>query len=157
MGEEVNERHAVGPRAADVETGCYEIQTMNDAALTLLYDADCPMCAAEVRFMQRRDKHSRLAFLDITSPSFEPSRFGLTEDDVHARLHAVEADGTVIEGVEVFRRAYGEVGLGWVLAPTSWPVLRPLADAGYRLFARYRVRIGRLFGRRDSDEACVPR
>jgi predicted DCC family thiol-disulfide oxidoreductase YuxK len=57
-----------------------------------------------------------------------------------ARIHGVLPDGTAIEGVEVFRRAYAAVGLGWLMAPTRWPGLRRLADLAYRIFARNRLR-----------------
>ena len=73
-----------------------------------------------------------------------------------ARIHGVLADGTVIEGMEVFRRAYGAVGLGWLLAPTAWPGLRALADAGYRWFARNRLRLtgrGNACDQRDDARA----
>ena len=46
----------------------------------------------------------------------------------------------VIEGMEVFRRAYAAVGLGWLLAPSRWPVVGLLFDAAYRVFARNRLR-----------------
>jgi len=42
--------------------------------------------------------------------------------------------------MEVFRRAYGAVGLGWLLAPSRWPLLGRLFDAAYRWFARNRLR-----------------
>ena len=58
-----------------------------------------------------------------------------------ARIHGVLSDGTRIVGVEVFRRADPAVGLGWLVAPTRWPLLRPLADAAYRWFARNRLRL----------------
>ncbi|HMC16729.1 MAG TPA: hypothetical protein VKI18_13920, partial [Albitalea sp.] len=32
----------------------------------------------------------------------------------------------------------------WVMRPTAWAPLQPLADAGYRLFARHRRRISRV-------------
>jgi hypothetical protein len=38
----------------------------------------------------------------------------------------------------LYDAAYDAVGLGWVLRATAWGPLAPLADAGYRLFARYR-------------------
>jgi predicted DCC family thiol-disulfide oxidoreductase YuxK len=56
------------------------------------------------------------------------------------RFHGVLPAGTVIESVEVFRRAYAAVGLGWLMAPTRWPGLRRLADLAYRIFARNRLR-----------------
>jgi predicted DCC family thiol-disulfide oxidoreductase YuxK len=51
----------------------------------------------------------------------------------------VLADGSVVEGLEVFRRAYRAVGLGWLLAPTGWIGLRRIADWAYGVFARYRL------------------
>jgi len=50
-------------------------------------------------------------------------------------------------GVAIFREAYGRIGLGWLLAPTGWPLVRPRSDLGYRWFARNRIRIEGWFGR----------
>jgi len=57
-----------------------------------------------------------------------------------ARIHGVLPDGSIVEGVEVFRRAYAAVGLGWLVAPTRWPGLRWLAEWSYQVFARNRLR-----------------
>ena len=63
------------------------------------------------------------------------------------RIHGVLPNGTIVEGLEVFRRAYEAVGIGWLMAPTRWPGLRRLADAAYRTFARNRLRLtGRASG-----------
>ncbi len=57
--------------------------------------------------------------------------------------------------MEVFRRAYGAVGLGWLPAPSRWPGLRQLFDAAYRVFARNRLR---WTGRAEACllERCAP-
>jgi DCC1-like thiol-disulfide oxidoreductase len=70
-------------------------------------------------------------------------------------LHGVFPDGRQTRGVETFRQAYRAVGLGWALAPTGWPVLRPVCDALYALFARHRVRLGRAFGRPCAGGRCA--
>lgn len=109
--------------------------------ITVLYDGDCPLCSREIRFLERRDRgRGRIQFEDIADPSFDPSAYGLDSRNVMARIHGVLPDGTVIEGVEVFRRVYAAVGLGWLMAPTRWPGLRRLADLAYRIFARNRLR-----------------
>ena len=69
-------------------------------------------------------------------------------------LHAVTGDGTILKGVDAVREAYRAVGLGWVLWPTRLPVLRTMTDYMYRLFARNRIRWGRLFGRSCPDGHC---
>jgi predicted DCC family thiol-disulfide oxidoreductase YuxK len=109
--------------------------------LRVLYDGDCPLCSREIRFLERLDRgRGRIEFEDIADASFDAGRYGLEAADLMARIHAVLPDGTIAEGMEVFRRAYAAVGLGWLMAPTRWPGLRSVADAGYRVFARNRLR-----------------
>lgn len=109
--------------------------------IRVLYDGDCPLCSREIRFLEKRDRgRGRIQFEDIAEPSFDPGAYGLDARDVVARIHGVLPDGTVIEGVEVFRRVYAAVGLGWLMAPTRWPGLRRLAELAYRIFARNRLR-----------------
>ena len=124
---------------------------MSSPEFTLLYDRQCPFCRLEVEWLQRRDRRGLLAAIDISAAGFDPARFGLTLTAVHRRLHGMMADGTVIEGMPAIRAAWRAAGLGWVMAPTGWPVLRWFADLGYVVFARYRVPLGRLFGRSRCD------
>jgi apolipoprotein D and lipocalin family protein len=109
--------------------------------IRVLYDGDCPLCSREIRFLEKLDRgRGRIQFEDIAEPSFDPGAYGLDAGAVMARIHGVLQDGTVIGGVEVFRRAYAAVGMGWLLAWTRWPGLRRLADLAYRTFARNRLR-----------------
>jgi predicted DCC family thiol-disulfide oxidoreductase YuxK len=39
--------------------------------LTLLFDGGCPLCVREVRFLQRRDRQGRLAFVDIDATDYD--------------------------------------------------------------------------------------
>jgi predicted DCC family thiol-disulfide oxidoreductase YuxK len=58
-------------------------------------------------------------------------------DRIHGRL----PDGTIVEGVEVFRRLYAAVGFGPVVALTRLPGVAHLLDLAYRWFARNRLRL----------------
>jgi apolipoprotein D and lipocalin family protein len=109
--------------------------------IRVLYDGACPLCTREVRLLERLDRErGRIGFEDISRATFDSSVCGLDTVELMARINGVLPDGTIVEGVEVFRRAYAAVGLGWLMAPTRWPVLRPLADLAYRIFARKRLR-----------------
>lgn len=106
--------------------------------LTLFYDAACPVCSLEMDHLRSRNEAGRLIFVDISASGFDAVPPGVTMADLDAEIHGLRPDGTLLRGVEVLRLAYAAVGLGWVLRPTGWAPLRPVFDAGYRVFARHR-------------------
>jgi len=115
---------------------------MRSPDFTILIDGDCPLCAREASLLRRLDRgRGRLELVDIASPDFDAARYGATRDAVMGHIHGLLPDGTLVSGMEVFRRAWAAVGLGWLLAWTRWPVFRQITDAAYRLFARYRLRL----------------
>lgn len=104
------------------------------------------MCRREADWLQRRNRAGHLAFEDISMPEFNPSRYGLTHEQVMGVMHGVFPDGRIVTKVAAFRQAYRFIGLGWLLAPTGWPVLREISNWGYERFARNRVAIGKILG-----------
>lgn len=111
--------------------------------LTLFYDAACPVCSLEMDHLRERCRDGRLVFVDIAQPGFDAAAHGATFEAMDAEIHGRCADGRMLRGVEVLRLAYDAAGIGWALAPTGWGPLRPLFDAGYRVFARHRRPISR--------------
>lgn len=123
--------------------------------LTLLFDGACPFCMREVRFLKVRDLNKRIAFVDIDDQEYAAADHGgITYWEAMGRIHALRADGTVLQDVEVFREAYRLVGLGWVYAPTRWPLIGPLVNGIYRLWASQRLRLTR---RPGLDQLCKDR
>jgi predicted DCC family thiol-disulfide oxidoreductase YuxK len=124
---------------------------MAHPAITVLVDGACPLCRREADLMMRLDGgRGRLAIVDIAAPGFDPALYGRTIAELMGTIHGVVGPGPgatdgarpeLVTGMEVFRRAYGAVGWGWLLAPTGWPVLRPLFDWLYTVFARHRLRL----------------
>ena len=116
--------------------------------LTLLFDGACPFCRLEIEKLAKRDTLKRLVFVDIAAPAFDAAHYagdsGVTLEDMNRLIHAVRPDGKLVAGVEVFRLAYGAVGLGPLWAPTGLTLLKPLFDRGYALFARHRYAISAL-------------
>lgn len=108
--------------------------------IKVLYDGDCPVCRREMEQLQRWNRKGRMLLEDIAAPDFDPQAYGLDSASAMRRIHGVLPDGRVVEGMEVFRRAYAAVGLGWLLAPSRWPLLGRLFDRAYEVFARNRLR-----------------
>jgi predicted DCC family thiol-disulfide oxidoreductase YuxK len=130
------------------------------ADLTILYDGGCPLCRREVTMLERRDQQRhgdqrRLAFVAVDPADYDPSAHGgVTYREAMGRIHGLTAEGEVLRDLPVFRRAYELVGLGWIYAPTRWPLVGSLAAAAYDLWARLRLR---LTGRPSLDQLCAAR
>jgi predicted DCC family thiol-disulfide oxidoreductase YuxK len=119
--------------------------------IRVLFDGECPLCKREIAMLEKLDRgRGQIDLEDISKADFDPTPYGVHSDDLMARIHGVLPDGRIVEGLEVFRRVYAAVGLGWLLAPTRWPLLRELSEAGYRIFARNRLR---WTGRADACES----
>ena len=126
---------------------------MSPWPMKLLYDSACPFCRREVDWLRRHNQRLNLTFEDIAAANFNPRRYGLTRKEVERRLHGVLRDGTLVRGAEAVRRSYEAIGMGWLVAPTRLPGVKQATDIGYALFARNRIWLGRLFGRRACDVA----
>ncbi|MEO1403316.1 MAG: DUF393 domain-containing protein [Cyanobacteria bacterium J06635_1] len=116
--------------------------------IKLLYDGECPLCMREVNFLQKRDAGRGLvAFVDIADDGYSPeANGGVDFETAMGRIHAVLPDDSVIRDVAVFRRVYEILGLGWLYAPTKWPILGAIANWLYGIWADWRLR---LTGRAD--------
>ncbi|MBR8840452.1 MAG: DUF393 domain-containing protein [Stigonema ocellatum SAG 48.90 = DSM 106950] len=109
--------------------------------IKLLYDGECPLCLREVNFLKRRDAGRGLVeFVDIADHDYEPEAHGGVDfETAMGRIHGVLRDGTVIKNVEVFRRVYEILGMGWVYAATKWPIIGPIIDTLYGIWADLRL------------------
>jgi predicted DCC family thiol-disulfide oxidoreductase YuxK len=125
------------------------------AALTLYYDGRCPFCATEMARLAHWDRASRLAFVDIARPGFDPSHLGATLQELNLEVFSQRADGAVLTGVGSLLAAYTLVGKGWLVWPLRVPVLRAVLSWLYRLFARNRYRMSTLLGYRMPCENGV--
>ncbi len=129
---------------------------MSQTEFTILIDGECPLCRHEANLLRRLDRgRGRLCLVDITEPGFDAAEYGTSFDGVMGTIHGVRADGSLVTGMEVFRRAYAAVGWGWLWAPTGWPVLRQVFDAAYRFFARHRLTITGQRHRCESGRCAV--
>ena len=120
---------------------------MADFDVEVFYDGACPLCMREIRMLRRRDRRGRIRFTDIAAESFDAAAVGLTWEALMERIHGRLPDGTLIEGVEVFRRLYAAVGFRALVNLSRAPAVSQLLDLAYRLFAKNRLRLtGRCAG-----------
>jgi predicted DCC family thiol-disulfide oxidoreductase YuxK len=114
--------------------------------LTLYYDGRCPLCQAEMLYLQHRDRLGLLTCVDITETDFDATTTGLSCERAMASIHGRLSNGDWLTGVAVFAAAYERVGLRRMAWWLSRPSLQPLLGWGYARFARHRYTLSRYLG-----------
>jgi predicted DCC family thiol-disulfide oxidoreductase YuxK len=114
---------------------------VNHRDLELFFDGDCPLCAREVAWLRRWDGARRIQFTDISAATFDAAALGVSHARLMARIHARLPSGQLVEGVEVFRRLYALLGFERWVRMSRWPLVAPVLDAAYTLFAKNRLRL----------------
>lgn len=111
----------------------------------VLYDGACPICQKQAAFFRRHDRHKRLTLVDIQTAEGRALLPDIPQEKLQAELHFYHPDERPLSGMPALCAAYRTIGIGWILAPTGWPIIKPLADRFYQWFARNRYRISRFF------------
>lgn len=120
--------------------------------LQIFFDGSCSVCATKMELFRRKEHASRLHFVDISVPGFDPAPYGITLEAFRYEMHAIDHENHVYRGVEAFRAI-------WQAFPTStWygllgtlvtlPGVNFLARLAYWCFARIRKYLPK------SDAAC---
>lgn len=125
-----------------------------DWPLTLYFDGQCPLCAREIKILNRHAAESRLLFIDISSGAFDAKVLGFTFEQMQSSLHARFADGRWVTGLDATLWSWRAAGLGFWAAPLTWRATRPLLALGYRLFCRLRPHLAWL-PHPDGRRRCV--
>lgn len=109
--------------------------------IKLLYDGDCPLCVREVNFLRSKDADRGLVlFIDIASDDYYPEdHAGIDFETAMGVIHAILPDGTIVKNVEVFRRTYEILGIGWIYATTKVRSIEYLANLVYGIWADLRL------------------
>lgn len=124
----------------------------------LLYDGECGLCNAVVRFLVRCDRHGRLRFATLQGPAGQRvlRRLGLATRDFDSLVFlpepAVAADEYQLR-TDAVCAVLDRLGGGWRVVAWLRVLPRGWRDAAYRLVARTRYR---LFGEYRGPTPPVP-
>ncbi|MCL2913600.1 DUF393 domain-containing protein [Shewanella corallii] len=111
------------------------------AQLILFYDGTCPLCVNEMLQLQQADTLGCIQLEDISSPDFVARFPQIDPVEANLLLHAMTPDNRILLGLDATCAAWGLTGKQPWLRLLRLPLIKPVADLGYRLFARYRYQI----------------
>ena len=121
----------------------------------VFYDGACAICRDEMMMLKRRDRAGRLLLIDIAAREFNAGRWPVSTTDLNALLHVRTADERWLKGMPAIRHLYRQIGRGWLLTPTGWPLLSHAFDRAYAWFARHRLAVSAAIGaQRCASSVC---
>lgn len=113
----------------------------------ILYNAECPICNAEICHYQRYTTRRGIGFEYDDLNTSDPAQYGVTADEAARRLHVLH-EGRVYVGVDAFVLIWSQMPryrpLAWVVGA---PVIRSIARVIYdRILAPwlYRAHLKRI-------------
>jgi predicted DCC family thiol-disulfide oxidoreductase YuxK len=115
-------------------------------SFTLFFDGVCPLCQAEIIFLQSRNQAGLLHFVDINSAQYDPQKIGVSCEEALASMYGQIEGEQPINGVAVFGEAYRRANLplmAWIFS-RRW--MMPILGPSYRFFAKHRHGISGFFG-----------
>lgn len=124
--------------------------------LTIYFDGLCPLCHREMQQIKRRDKQNLIALVDINRIDFEKNYPHIDRKHANDILHGELANGAILLGLDVTHKAWSLVGCGKLTSLLRMPLVRPVADKAYLVFAKYRYNISLLLTgkKRLAQNAC---
>ena len=113
----------------------------NSNKLEVFYDGGCNLCNSEIERYRKIDSEQRLALVDISEASFDPSQYDRDLSTFMKKLHVRDTAGTFHTGVDAFTRIWSVMPrqeLHLLAAIVNFPGINLVARSGYWLFARVR-------------------
>lgn len=107
--------------------------------LTIYYDASCPLCATEMHTIKETDYDNKLILVDCSNNDFTaPAICPTNKAAMMERIHAQDAAGQWISGVDVFAIAYAAGGFKKMSQLWGSKTLRPFLTRIYPVIANNR-------------------
>lgn len=108
--------------------------------LKLLYDGECPICKREICILKKKDRQTKIEFIDISSKEFSPLENNNIEyNTAMSQIHAIDGKGNLLVGIPAFAAVYARSQLLVTSTLLRIPFIKRILKPLYTLFAKNRL------------------
>jgi predicted DCC family thiol-disulfide oxidoreductase YuxK len=104
--------------------------------------------------LKNYDHHKNIAFADIGDPATAVNYPHIDLQQANSILHVEPADGPLLLGLDATHAVWSIVGKGHRTGWLRAPIIKPIADRLYLLFAKHRYKISFLLTGRSRCQRC---
>jgi predicted DCC family thiol-disulfide oxidoreductase YuxK len=112
--------------------------------ITIYFDGSCKLCSSEINNLVARDKHGAILLIDCSAVDFDDRGLPANRETMMNMIHARDAAGVWLRGVDVFIAAYRAADLNFISRVLAHRWIKPLAERGYPWVVRNRFWLSRL-------------
>lgn len=106
--------------------------------INVFYDGGCPICCMEVDWYRRLDRSGAIVWTDILELRHDQLPDAKTREELLGKFHVLDDGGSWYVGVDAFGRIWRNLPvLNRFAFLFSLPVIRQIAELGYRGFLRW--------------------
>lgn len=125
--------------AATEQWKIHAVVQRRPVVLRVLYDGECILCAHEIAMLKKRSPNS-FDMVDISSPDFNSTAFGVEYEAAMQMIHVVLPNGDLVKGGDAFVLMYDEAGGMFKVLKTLLESLPEwMLEAAYATFAKHRL------------------
>jgi predicted DCC family thiol-disulfide oxidoreductase YuxK len=120
------------------------ISGTESAALTVYFDGECPLCAAEIAYYRRQDTATAVRFLNASQ---DRTVLGsdLGKRQAMARFHVRTSEGSLVTGAAAFIELWRALPrLSWAARLAGGRRRMAMLEIGYRSFLQIRPGLSKL-------------
>jgi predicted DCC family thiol-disulfide oxidoreductase YuxK len=112
--------------------------------ITIYFDGSCKLCSSEINNLVARDKYDAILLIDCSPVDFDDRGLPANRETMMNMIHARDAAGEWLRGVDVFIAAYRAADLNFISRMLAHRWVKPLAARGYPWVVRNRYWLSRL-------------
>jgi predicted DCC family thiol-disulfide oxidoreductase YuxK len=112
--------------------------------ITIYFDGSCKLCSSEINNLVARDKYGAILLVDCSPVDFDDRGLPANRETMMNMIHARDAAGEWLQGIDVFIAAYRAADLNFISRVLAHRWVKPLAMRGYPWVVRNRYWLSRL-------------
>jgi predicted DCC family thiol-disulfide oxidoreductase YuxK len=106
--------------------------------LTVYFDGSCRLCRSEIDNIAARDTRDLLRLVDCSAADFDDRALPYKREAMMQAIHARDAEGVWLAGVDVFVALYQAAHMNFVARLLNHRVIKPRMAQCYPWIARHR-------------------
>lgn len=120
-------------------------------SLKLLYDGECPICKREICLLRKRDRQTKINFIDISAKEFSPfENNNIDYNTAMSQIHVIDGKGNLLIGIPAFAAVYARCQMLIISTFMRIPTIERILKFFYKFFAKNRLWITGRKG--DNDD-----